>query len=91
MFHKIGLPNIDLQTSQTVSQGTSARLRELVDSYLAALRVVGELGLELSQEIEDARACGHSILQLIEASGLSTASIQKILVSVAVEKASSTS
>ena len=91
MFHKIGLPNADLQTSQTVDPETSARLRELVDTYLAALRVVVEVRLELSQEIEDARAHGHSILQLIEASGLSIASIQKILVSAAVERASSKS
>jgi len=91
MFHEIGLPNIDLQSSQAIDPETSARLRELVDTYLAALRVVVEVRLELSQEIEDARAHGHSILQLIEASGLSIASIQKILVSAAVERASSKS
>ena len=37
MFDTIGLPNIDLQSSQAINPETSTRLRELVDTYLAAL------------------------------------------------------
>ena len=91
MVDKTGLPNIDPQTSQAVNPETSTRLRELVDEYLAVLDVAGEVRLELSQEIEAARADGHSFAQLNEASGLSIATIQKILVAVAVERASSKS
>ena len=90
MVAKIGLPNIYPQTSQAVNLETSTRLRELVDTYLAVLDVAAEVRLELSQEIEAARADGHSFAQL-EASGLSIATIQKILVAVAVERASSKS
>ena len=91
MVAKIRLPNIYPQTSQAVNLETSTRLRELVDTYLAVLDVAAEVRLELSQEIEAARADGHSFAQLNEASGLSTAFIQQILVAVAVDRASSKS
>ena len=91
MVHKIGLPNIDSQTSQAINPEISTRLRELVDTYLAVLRLAGEVRQELGQEIEAARADGHSFPQLSEASGLSIATIQKVLVAVAVERASSKS
>ena len=91
MVDKIGLPNIDPQTSQAVNPETSTRLRELVDTYLAALELAGEVRRELGREIEAARADGHSFPQLNEASGLSIATIQKILVAVGVERASSKS
>ena len=84
----IGLPNIDPQTSQAVNPETSTRLRELVETYLAALELAGEVRRELAREIEAARAHGHSFPQLNEESGLSIATIQKILVAVAVERAS---
>ena len=90
MVAKIRLPNIYPQTSPAVNLETSTRLRELVDTYLAVLDVAAEVRLELSQEIEAARADGHSFAQL-GASGLSIATIQKILVAVAVERASSKS
>ena len=41
MVDKIGLLNIDPQTSQAVNPETSTRLRELVDTYLAALELRG--------------------------------------------------
>jgi len=85
------LPNIDSQTSQAANPETSTRLRELVDEYLAVLDVAREVRLKLGREIEAARADGHSFSQLNEASGLSIATIQKILVAVAVERASSKS
>ena len=88
MEKKIGLLNIDPQTCQAVNPEASPRLRELVDEYLAVLDVAREVRLELSQEIQTARADGHSFPQLNEASGLSIATIQKILVAVAVERAS---
>ena len=91
MIDIIGLPNIDPQTCQAVNPETSTRLRELVETYLAALELAGGARRELAREIEAARADGHSFPQLNEASGLSTATIQKILVAVGVERASSTS
>jgi uncharacterized protein YdbL (DUF1318 family) len=91
MIDSIGLPNIDPQSSQAVKPEASTRLHDLADEYLAVLRVAREVRLELSQEIEAARADGHSFAELNEASGLSTAFIQQILVAVAVERASSKS
>lgn len=91
MVNKIGLPNIGVQTSEAVKPETGTRLRELVDRYLAVLRLAGEVRLELSQEIKGAMADGHSVGQVNEVSGLSLASIQKILVGEAVERASSKS
>ncbi len=88
MFEKIGLLNIDPQTCLAVNPETSPRLRELVDEYLAVLDVAREVRLELSEEIRTARADGHSFPQLSEASGLSIATIQKILVEVAVGRTS---
>ena len=82
MGEKIGLLNTDPQTCQAVNPEASPRLRELVDEYLAVLDVAREVRLELSQEIQTARADGHSFPQLNEASGLSIATIQKILVEV---------
>ena len=60
-------------------------------TYLAALELAGKVRRELGREIEAARADGHSFPQLNEASGLSTATIQKILVAAGVERASSKS
>ena len=94
MVDKIGLPNIDAQTSEAVNPQTGTRgtrLRELGDTYLAVLRLAGEVRLELSHEIKGAMADGHSFSQVNEASGLSLATIQKILVGAAVERASSKS
>ena len=91
MIDKIGLPTTDPQPSRAVNPETSTRLRELVDEYLAVLDVAREVRLKLGQEMEAARADGHSFPQLNEASGLSIATIQKILVAVAVERASSKS
>ncbi len=88
MVDTIGLPNIDPQTSQAVNPETSNRLRELVDTYLAALQLAGDVRRELGREIVAARADGHSFPQLNEASGLSIATIQKILVAVGIERAS---
>ena len=82
------LLNIDSQTRCTTDPETSTRLRELVIEYLAALDVAREVRVKLGKEIEAARADGHSFAQLNEASGLSIATIQKILVAVAVERAS---
>ena len=91
MIDIVGLPNIDSQTSQAINPETSTRLRELVDTYRTVLELAGEARRELGREIEAARADGHSFPQLNEASGLSIATIQKILVAVGVEKASSKS
>ena len=91
MIDLVGLPNIDSQTSQAINPETSTRLRELVDTYRTVLELAGEARRELGREIEAARADGHSFPQLNEASGLSIATIQKILVAVGVEKASSKS
>ena len=91
MDDKIGLPNIDAQTSEAVKPETGTRLRELVDTYLAVLRLAGEVRLELSHEIKGAMADGHSFGQVNEVSGLSLATIQKILVGASVERASSKS
>ena len=91
MIDTIGLPNIDPQTSQAVNPETSTRLRELADTYLAALELAGGVRRELGREIEAARADGLSFPQLNEVSGLSAATIQNILVAVGVERASSTS
>jgi hypothetical protein len=91
MIDIIGLPNIDPQISQAVNPETSTRLRELVDTYRAVLELAGEVRRELGREIEAARADGHSFPQLNEVSGLSIATIQKILVAVGVERASSKS
>ena len=88
MGSKMGLPDIGAQTCQAANPETSTRLRELVDEYLAVLDVAREVRLKLSREIEAARADGHSFPQLNEESGLSIATIQKILVAVAVERAS---
>ena len=85
---KTELPDIEAQTCQAANPETSTRLRELVDEYLAVLDVAREVRLKLSREIEAARADGHSFPQLNEASGLSIATIQKILVAVGVERAS---
>jgi len=41
MIDTIGLPNIDPQTCQAVNPETSTRLRELVETYLAALELAG--------------------------------------------------
>jgi uncharacterized protein YdbL (DUF1318 family) len=89
MVEKIGLLNIGPQTCQAVNPETSPRLRELVVEYLAVLEVAREVRLELNREIQTARADSHSFPQLSEASGLSIATIQKILVEVAVERTSS--
>jgi uncharacterized protein YdbL (DUF1318 family) len=67
------------------------RLRELGDTYLAALDVAREASLELAQEVQVARAAGHSFQQLSQASGLSIATIQNILIAVSVERTSSKS
>jgi hypothetical protein len=91
MIDLVGLPNIDSQTSQAINPETTTRLRELVDTYRTVLELAGEARRELGREIEAARADGHSFPQLNEASGLSIATIQKILVAVGVEKASSKS
>ena len=91
MIDLVGLPNIDSQTSQAINPETTTRLRELVDTYRTVLELAGEARRELGREIEAARADGHSFPQLNEASGLSTATIQKILVAVGVERASSKS
>ena len=91
MVSKTGLPNIDPQISHAVNPETSTRLRELVDEYLAVLDVAKAVRLKLGQEIQAAKADGHSFPQLNEASGLSIATIQKILVAVGVERASSKS
>ena len=91
MIDTIGLPNIDSQTCQAVNPETSTRLRELVDTYRAALELAGEVRRELAREIEAERADGHSFPQLNAASGLSIAAIQNILVAVGVERASSKS
>ena len=91
MVNEIGLPNIDAQTSEAVDPQTGTRgtrLRELGDTYLAVLRLAGEVRLELSQDIKAAMADGHSVGQLNEMSGLSPTTIQKILVEAAVERAS---
>ena len=89
MVSKMTLLNIDSQTICTASPETGTRLRDLVVEYPAALDVAREVRLKLGKEIEAARADGHSFAQLNETSGLSIATIQKILVAVAVERASS--
>ena len=86
MAHQIGLPNFNPQTSRAVNSETSARLRELVATYLAAQDVAREVRLELGTELTGARAAGHSFAQLSEASGLSLATIQNILRAVSVER-----
>jgi len=91
LIDTIGLPNIDPQTCQAVNPETSTRLRELVETYLAALELAGGARRELGREIEAARADGHSFPQLNEASGLSYRNYPEDLVAVGVERASSTS
>ena len=88
MIDVMGLPNSDTQTSQAVDPETSTRLRELGDTYRAVLELAGELRQELGREIEAARADGHAFPQLNEASGLSIATIQNILVAVGVARTS---
>ena len=91
MFDQIRLPDIGSQTSEAADPGAFISLRELVDEYMAVLDVAREVRLKLGREIEAARADGHSFVRLNEASGLSIATIQKILVTAAVERASSKS
>jgi hypothetical protein len=86
MAEPMSLPNINPQTYRAVDSETSGRLRELGDTYLAALDVARDVRLELDQEFKAARAAGHSFPQLSEASGLSIGSIQNILRAVSVER-----
>jgi len=80
------LPSFNPQTYRTINSETIGRLRELGDTYLAALDVAREIRLELDQEFKVASAAGHSFEQLSEVSGLSIGTIQNILRAVSVEK-----
>jgi hypothetical protein len=88
MAEPISFPNFNPQTYRSVNSETSGRLRELGDTYLAALDVARELRLALDQEFKAARAADHSFPQLSEASGLPIATIQSILRAVAVDETS---
>src|SRR5262245_4674179 len=88
MADSVGLPNLDPQSYRAVNPVTGGRLRELGDTYLAALDAARQARLELVREVETARVAGHSFPQLCEASGLPIATIQNILRTVSVEKIS---
>jgi hypothetical protein len=88
MADPFGLPNVNEQSYRAVNPVTGGRLRELGDTYLAALDAARQARLELVREVETARVAGHSFPQLCEASGLPIATIQNILRTVSVEKLS---
>jgi hypothetical protein len=91
MIDELRLPGIGSQTWQAAQPGALTALRELVDDYLAVLDVARGVRLKIGREIEAALADGYSFDRLNEASGLSIATIQKILVTAGVERTSSKS
>ena len=67
------------------SNETFGRLRELGDTYSAALESARNVSFEIEHQIEAAMAAGHSMTRVAEASGLSVSQLEYILVSVGVQ------
>ncbi len=64
---------------------TFGRLRDLGNTYSAALESARSVSFEIEHQIEAAMAAGHSITKVAEASGLSVDQLEYILVSVGVQ------
>jgi hypothetical protein len=65
---------------------TLSRLGVLGDQYLASLSHARELGAEIDQQVEIAKAAGRSLAEISRAAGLSEAQIEYIAVSVHIEQ-----
>lgn len=72
-------PDYNPHTYRPPNEATIERIRELGKQYHDALDVSRELRYQLDLEIIAAKEAGHSYHQLREASGLSIATIQKII------------
>jgi hypothetical protein len=86
MADLIRLPNLKMHNYRRREATTRGRLRELGDRYLNALETVREVGVEIEREVVAAQAAGQSLSQIGEASGLSVAQLEYILVAADVAR-----
>jgi hypothetical protein len=70
------------QSLRRAEPRTRNRLRELSTRYVDTLAAARELSAEIEQEVVAAQAAGRSLPEISEASGLSVAQIEYVLVSV---------
>jgi len=75
----IDQPNYNPATFRPPNPATIAQIEDLGKEYSAALNAARDLRHQLDAAIIEAKEVGHSYHQLREASGLSIATIQKIL------------
>lgn len=79
MTNPIDRPDFNLMTSREPNPETIARLRSLGNALTEAQRTVASIRGEMRDALQDARDTGHSFGQMKEASGVSVASIQRML------------
>jgi hypothetical protein len=74
------LPDTKPQSYRPRETSSRNNLRELATRYLDTLATARSLSVDIEQEVVAAQATGRSLAQISEASGLTVAQIEYILV-----------
>jgi hypothetical protein len=75
----IDRPDFNPATYREPNPDTIAKLRSLGNALTEAQRAVAQIRDEMREALQEARDTGHSFPQMKEASGVSIASIQRML------------